>query len=418
MQSTERFEKVPIDKLIPYARNARTHSKEQILQLQSSLREFGFVNPILSDADFNIIAGHGRILAAKAEGFTEVPCVFVEHLTDAQKRAYILADNKLSLNAGWDDTALGIEMSELKDLGFDLALTGFDVSEIEKLFGNDDVTDDDFDVDKALEEPPFVQSGDMWTLGRHHLLCGDATKSEDVARLMGTEKVHLYLTDPPYGISYRQKGAEVMKNDDLRGEGLFENLLLPSFKLAFDYLYEGGWGFIFHADTMGEFFRRAYHEAGFHLSGTCIWVKNAPVLGRSPFMWQHEPCLTGFKQGKAHYWFLPPDEARKQTTIWNFDKPSRNDLHATMKPLPLLSYIINIVTAPEMTVYDSFLGSGSTLITCEQMSRRCFGLEIDPIYASVIVKRYIETVGNTADVRVERSGEVINFADIAKGAAQ
>jgi ParB-like chromosome segregation protein Spo0J len=226
MKTTERFEKVDIELLIPYARNARTHSKEQILQLRSSLREFGFVSPIICDKDHNIIAGHGRVLAAKAEGMLEVPCVFVEHLTEAQKKAYILADNRLALSAGWDEEMLALEFSDLKDMGFDLELTGFDLGEIEKLFAGDDadVEDDDFDLDAALSEAAFVLADDMWTIGRHRLLCGDSTNPADVARLMDGKKANLFLTDPPYGVSYSGKAGKIA-NDTLTEDNLVEKLL-------------------------------------------------------------------------------------------------------------------------------------------------------------------------------------------------
>ena len=227
MQTTERFEKVGIDRLIPYARNARTHSKEQILQLRSSLREFGFVSPIIVDKELNIIAGHGRVLAAKAEGLSEVPCVFAEHLTDAQKRAYILADNRLALNAGWDEELLALEFGELKDLGFDLELTGFGLDEIEKLFAADgkEVQDDDFDLTAALEQAAFVLPGDVWTLGRHRLICGDATVSETVKKLMDGRKANLILTDPPYNVGFESVSGLKIKNDSMKAEQFYIFLL-------------------------------------------------------------------------------------------------------------------------------------------------------------------------------------------------
>ncbi len=272
MQTTERFEKVDLDRLVPYARNARTHSKEQILQLRSSLREFGFVNPIIVDKELNIIAGHGRLLAAKAEGLSEVPCVFAEHLTETQKRAYILADNRLALNAGWDEELLALEFGELKDLGFDLELTGFGVDEIEKLFAADigEVQDDDFDLMAALEQAAFVLPGDIWTLGRHRLICGDATATDTVRKLMNGRKANLVLTDPPYNVSFESASGLKIKNDNQKSEQFYD-FLLSSFRNLADSLESGGSAYIFHADTEGENFRRAFREASFHLSGTCIW---------------------------------------------------------------------------------------------------------------------------------------------------
>jgi len=284
MQSTERFEKVSIDRLVPYARNARTHSKEQILQLRSSLREFGFVNPVIVDKDLNIIAGHGRVLAAKAEELAEVPCVFVEHLTEAQKRAYVLADNRLALNAGWDEELLALEFGELKDLGFDLELTGFDAKEIEKLFAADgnEVQDDDFDLTAALEQAAFVLPSDIWTLGRHRLICGDATNADIVKKLMDGLKANLVLTDPPYNVGFESANGLKIKNDSMKAEQ-FYTFLLSAFRNLVDNLEGGGSAYIFHADTEGENFRRAFREAGFHLSGTCIWAKDSFVMGRSPY---------------------------------------------------------------------------------------------------------------------------------------
>lgn len=257
MNQTERFEKVDIDKLIPYARNARTHSKEQILQLRSSLREFGFVNPVIVDKDLNIIAGHGRVLAAKAEGLTEVPCVFAEHLTDAQKKAYILADNRLAMNAGWDEELLALEFADLKGLGFDLELTGFDEKEIEKLFADPggEVKDDNFDLTAALEQAAFVLPGDVWTLGRHRLICGDATDADTVKRLMDGRKANLVLTDPPYNVNFEGSSGLKIKNDSMKADQ-FYSFLLSSFQNLADNLESGGSAYIFHADTEGENFRR------------------------------------------------------------------------------------------------------------------------------------------------------------------
>ena len=225
MQMTNKFEKVPIDKLVPYARNARTHSKEQILQLRSSIREFGFLNPCLIDRDYNVIAGHGRILAAKEEGLTELPCVFVEHLTEAQKRAYIIADNRLAMNAGWDEEMLSVELSDLEGVDFNLDLLGFTDSELKKLLGSLETEEDDFDLTAALEAASFVKPGDLWTLGRHRLICGDATKKEDVEKLMDGKKANLILTDPPYAVSYKSSSGLSIQNDNLKPEELFKFLL-------------------------------------------------------------------------------------------------------------------------------------------------------------------------------------------------
>ena len=415
MQTTERFEKVDIDRLIPYARNARTHNKEQILQLRSSLREFGFVNPIIVDKDLNIIAGHGRVLAAKAEGLSEVPCVFAEHLTDAQKRAYILADNRLALNAGWDEELLALEFGELKDLGFDLELTGFGLDEIEKLFAADgkEVQDDDFDLAAALEQAAFVLPGDVWTLGRHRLICGDATHADTVKKLMDGRKANLVLTDPPYNVGFESSSGLKIKNDSQKSEQ-FYNFLLSAFRSVADNLESGGSAYIFHADTEGENFRRAFREAGFHLSGTCIWVKDSFVMGRSPYQWQHEPILYGWLKTGAHKWYA----GRSEATIWNFAKPKKNSDHPTTKPLDLLAYPIKNSSQANGIVLDTFGGSGSTLIACEQADRICNMLELDEKYASVILRRYAEFKQNGgADITCERNGKTLRYADLVKEVA-
>jgi DNA modification methylase len=406
MQTTTKFELVDIDRLIPYARNARIHSKEQILQLRSSLREFGFVNPVIVDKDFNIIAGHGRVLAAKAEGMTEIPCVFVEHLTEAQKKAYILADNRLALSAGWDEELLALEFADLKDLGFDLGLTGFDEKEIEKLFEIEaEAAEDDFDVDAELEKPVFSVSGDIWTLGRHRLIVGDSTKPETYASLMDGKQANLIMTDPPYGIDYDKGSAGKIKNDKFDSDEQFYTFLFDAFKNMAGVLANDGAAYVFHADSKGLTFRRAFENAGFKLSGCCIWAKNTFTLGRSDYQWCHEPCLYGWKKSGKHNWYGD----RKQSTIWHCDKPSRSEKHPTMKPVPLLAPPIQNSTQTNGVVLDPFGGSGSTLICCEQLNRQCYMIELDPKFADVIVNRYIEAVGSSDGVAVERDGRQVPY---------
>lgn len=411
---TTKFEQVPIDKLVPYARNARTHSKEQIAQLRSSIREFGFVSPAVIDSNYNILVGHGRVQAAREEGYTTVPCVFAENLTDAQKRAYILADNQLALNAGWDEEMLSVELSDLQNESFDLSLLGFDDKDLEKYLadGTDtDVQDDDFDLSAALEKASFVEPGDIWTVGRHRLMCGDATKAEDVDTLMGDKKANLIVTDPPYGVSFKASDGLTIQNDSLKGDEFYK-FLLSAFQNMASHLEKGGVAYVFHADTEGLNFRKAFIDAGFHLSGVCIWVKNSLVLGRSDYQWQHEPILYGFLQNGKHYWSSAA--GRSQTTIWNFDKPKRNKDHPTSKPLDLLSYPIKNSSQENAIVIDTFGGSGSTLMACEKTNRICMMMELDPKYASVILRRYVEDTGDTEDVFVERAGEKIPYKDLVK----
>ena len=406
MKTTERFEKVSVGKLIPYARNARTHSKEQVLQLRASLREFGFVNPVIVDKDYNIIAGHGRILAAKEEGISEVPCVFVEHMTEAQKRAYILADNRLAMNAGWDEEMLSVEIADLQGADFDIGLLGFDDAELNKLMTTDeDVKDDDFDVDSELEKPAITQNGDVWLLGKHRLVCGDSTKAETFTVLMDGNSANLVVTDPPYNVNYEGSAGKI-KNDNMADEKFYQ-FLLDAFTNTEKAMAKDASIYVFHADTEGLNFRKAFSEAGFYLSGTCIWKKQSLVLGRSPYHWQHEPVLFGWKKAGKHSWYSD----RKQSTIWEFDKPKKNGEHPTMKPVPLVAYPITNSSMTGCIVLDPFGGSGSTLIACEQTDRICYTVELDEKYCDVIVKRYIEQSGSDK-VYLIRDGKKIEYANV------
>lgn len=410
-RTTTEMQLISTDKLVPYVNNARTHSAEQIIKLRSSLREFGFVNPIIIDRDFNVIAGHGRLMAAKEEGINEVPCVFADFLTDAQKKAYILADNRMAMDAGWDEELLKIEMEELQNLGYDLGYTGFDEKELADLFGIDDkeVKDDDFDLTAALEKASFVERGDVWFVGKHKLMCGDATSSEDVAKLMEDKKANLILTDPPYNVAFKSSDGLTIQNDSMKNNDFYK-FLFSSFKNMAEHLENGGAAYIFHADTEGLNFRKAFIDAGFHLAGCCIWVKDSLVLGRSDYQWQHEPILYGFIQNGKHPWYSD----RKQTTIWNFDKPKKNSNHPTSKPLDLLAYPINNSTQANAIVIDTFGGSGSTLMACEQMNRICYTMELDEKYASVILRRYVEDTNDSENVYVIRNGEKILYKDLVK----
>lgn len=411
-KTTTEMQLVPVSKLIPYVNNARTHSAEQILKLRASLREFGFINPVIIDREFNVIAGHGRILAAKEEGILEVPCVFVDYLTEAQKKAYIIADNRMAMDAGWDEELLRIEIESLQGEDFDIGLTGFDESEIEELFGTDDtsdVEDDDYDLSDALEKAAFVKRGDIWTVGRHRLMCGDATSDEDVSALMDGKKANLVITDPPYNVAFESSDGLSIKNDKMAGEKFYE-FLLGAFKNMAAHLEKGGSSYVFHADTEGLNFRKAFIDAGFHLSGCCIWVKNSLVLGRSDYQWQHEPVLYGFLQNGKHYW--SKSAGRSQTTIWNFDKPKKNKHHPTSKPLDLLAYPIGNSSQENAIVLDTFGGSGSTLITCEKTNRICYTMELDERYASVILRRYVEDTGDEDGVFVIRDGEKIPYSKL------
>lgn len=406
-KTTTEMQLVDIHKLIPYVNNARTHNVQQINKLRSSLREFGFINPVIIDRDFNVIAGHGRIMAAKEEGINEVPCVFVDYLTEAQKKAYILADNRMAMDAGWDEELLKVEIEALQAEDFDLSLTGFDESELSGFFDTaDDAKDDDFDVDAELEKPPVTKSGDLWLLGNHRLLCGDSTKAETYEMLMNGKKANLVVTDPPYNVNYQGTAGKI-KNDNLENDKFYQ-FLFDAFTCMEKAMADDASIYVFHADTEGLNFRKAFADAGFYLSGTCIWKKQSLVLGRSPYQWQHEPCLFGWKKNGKHQWYSD----RKQTTIWEFDKPKKNGDHPTMKPVPLIVYPIKNSSMSNCIVLDPFGGSGSTLIACEQTNRICHTIELDEKYCDVIIKRYIEQVGTSENVSVVRDGKTIRFDDL------
>lgn len=396
-----------INDLIPYIRNARTHSESQIAQIAASIKEFGFLSPILIAEDNTILSGHGRLAAARKLGLTKVPCVKESHLTETQRRAYIIADNKLSLNAGWDEDILAIELSELQGADFDLDLLGFDESELASIFEDDkEVEDDDFDVEEELNKPCFSKAGDIWTLGRHRLICGDSTKEETYRILMEGKKANLVVTDPPYNVNYEGSAGKI-KNDNMNTDK-FYNFLLDAFSNMEKVMADDASIYVFHADTEGLNFRKAFNDAGFYLSGCCIWKKPSLVLGRSPYQWQHEPCLYGWKKKGKHQWY----SGRRETTIWEFEKPKKNAEHPTMKPIALLAYPITNSSMSNTIILDPFGGSGSTLIACEQTDRSCYTIELDEKFCDVIVKRYIEQVGTDKDVSVLRDGKEYLYSEV------
>lgn len=408
-KTTTEMQMVAIEKLIPYVNNARTHSREQIIKLRSSLREFGFINPVIIDSDFNIIAGHGRVMAAKEENISEVPCVLVDYLTEAQKKAYIIADNRFAQDAGWDEELLRIEIEALQGEAFDVSLTGFEPAELEDLFKDDvkeGIEDDSFDVDEELQKPTISKTGDVWHLGNHRLICGDSTKAETYEKLMDGKMANLVVTDPPYNVNYEGSAGKI-KNDNMENDAFYQ-FLLDAFINMEKVMASDASIYVFHADTEGLNFRRAFSDAGFYLSGTCIWKKQSLVLGRSPYQWQHEPCLFGWKKKGKHQWY----SGRKETTIWEFDKPKKNGDHPTMKPIPLIAYPIMNSSMSNCIVLDPFGGSGSTLIACEQTGRICHTIELDEKFCDVIVKRYIEQVGSAANVTVERDGQSYSFSEL------
>lgn len=414
LKTVKQFELVDTDKLIPYVNNARTHSPEQINKIRASLREFGFVSPLVIDKDFNILVGHGRAAAAKAEGYGQVPCVFVEDMTDAQKKAYILADNRLALDAGWDDELLSVEIADLKDLGFDLDVLGFDDKELSKLFDDAaDVEDDDFDVDAELEKPCIAKPGDIWRLGRHRVICGDSTEPETYSRLLGDEKVNLVCTDAPYFVDLESASGKI-RNDDLKGKQAYE-FLLKAFKCFHDAMAEDASIYEFYATSQSRIFYDAFEDAGFKLGAGLIWRKDSAPLMRTDWKFNFEPLMFGWRKNGKHRWYGD----QKQKACFDFDRIKNSKTegfgHASSKPVPLIAYLIKQSTQTNGIVLDGFLGSASTLIACEQLDRQCRGIEIEPKFVDVACARYAEFKGGiTSDIYVERDGEKIPYADLVK----
>ena len=388
------IEYIEVESLIPYARNSRTHSDEQVAQVAASIKEFGFTNPVLVDQDGMIIAGHGRTLAAQRLQMKEVPCLRLSHLSEAQKRAYVIADNKLALNAGWDDELLAVELRDLKDSDFDLSLTGFGDDELADLLAEaleEGLTDED-SVPEAPETPVTVP-GDIWVLGKHRLMCGDATSIENLEKLCEGQLVDMWLTDPPYNVAYegKTKDALTIKNDEM-GNDDFRQFLRDSYTAADAVMKPGAVFYIWHADIEGYNFRGAAFDIEWTIRQCLIWKKQTMVMGRQDYHWQHEPCLYGWKEGAAHLWASD----RKQTTILEFNRPMRSADHPTMKPVELFEYQILNNTKGADLVLDSFSGSGTTVICCEKIGRRARALELDPVYCDVIVKRWQEYTGKEA----------------------
>ena len=379
-------------------------------KLKASILSFGNVEPIVwNRSTGNVIGGHQRLRVLLDLGVTESEVSVVE-LSEVDERRLNIALNKIT--GEWDDEKLTSLLAELTAGGADVYPTGFDEQELSSMFA--DLTkatahDDGFDLTAALEKASFVKRGDVWTVGRHRLICGDATSTEDVAALMDGKKANLILTDPPYGVSFKSSDGLTIQNDSIKGDD-FYNFLLQSLTNMVAHLEPGGAAYVFHADTEGLNFRRAFIDAGLHLAGVCIWVKNSLVLGRSDYQWQHEPVLYGFLQNGKHRWYSD----RKQTTIWNYDKPKRNENHPTSKPLDLLGYPIQNSSQENAIVLDTFGGSGSTLMACEQLGRICYTMELDEKYASVILRRYAEGAGDASGIHVLRDGERIPYADLVK----
>ena len=411
MKKTAELKVLPISVLKPAEYNPRKKLKpgdREYKKIKDSIEEFGFADPLVVNADMTIIGGHQRLNVAIDLGYIEVPCAVVD-VDKTREKALNIALNKIT--GEWDEQLLADLLTDLKDADYDLDYTGFDAPEVDALFSNiydKKVKEDDFDVDKELKQPCFSQSGDLWLLGRHRVICGDSTGEEVYTRLMDGEKANLVLTDPPYNVDVEETAGKIM-NDNME-DSEFHKFLLSAYRCMHSNLVDDGSIYVWHADTEGINFRTAFKEAGFYLSGCCIWVKNALVLGRSPYQWRHEPCLFGWKQKGKHQWYGD----RKQTTVWEYDKPRASKDHPTMKPVNLMSYPIKNSTMTNGIVLDPFLGSGSTLIACCETDRVCRGIELDPKFVDCIVKRYIEWAGGRYDdVFLIRDGQKLRFDEVA-----
>lgn len=377
------YKKISLKNLIPYANNSRTHSDEQINQVASSIKEFGFTNPVLVDSDGGIIAGHGRVMAAKKLGLEEVPCIELNHLTEAQKKAYVIADSQLALNSGWDLDMLKLELESLNEMDFDIDLLGFDDEFMSGLLEEEQsegLTDED-DCPEPPEKPVSVL-GDIWQLGDHRLMCGDSTSIDAVEKLMDGHKADMVFTDPPYGVDY-----EGIRNDDQDGlsdllDQVFSNYLISSKTGASIY--------VFHADRTSHIFRENFNKY-FHFSSMVVWVKNSLTLSQTDYQSQHEPCLYGWMNNGTHSWHSD----RKQTSVWRFDKEQVKG-HTTPKPVEMVSYAIKNSSKGGDLVLDLFGGSGSTLIACEKINRCAHLMELDEKYVDVIINRWQEFTGELA----------------------
>jgi len=390
-----KIEQRPIEALIPYINNSRKHSDEQVAQIAASIKEFGWTNPILVDGNNGLIAGHGRLLAARKLGMDKVPTIELSHLSDTQKKALIIADNKLALNSDWDNELLMLELKELDSTDFDLSVLGFDQDELNALLNPTEETEGLTDEDAVPDVPeePKTKLGDIYILGNHRLMCGDSCSVTDMDKLVNDRQVDMWLTDPPYNVAYegKTKDALTIQNDSMSNDG-FRQFLRDAYVTADTVMKAGAVFYIWHADSEGYNFRGAAHDAGWKVRQCLIWKKSTMVMGRQDYHWKHEPCLYGWKEGAGHLWATD----RKQTTILEFDKPNRNKEHPTMKPVALFEYQMLNNTKGGDIILDSFGGSGTTLLSAEKNGRIAYLMELDPKYCDVIVKRWEDFTGKKA----------------------
>lgn len=411
------IEQLPTADLVPYARNSRTHSPEQVRAVARSMQQFGFTNPVLIDANNTIIAGHGRVMAAQSIGLASVPCIRLGHLTDAQRRAYVIADNKLAELAGWDMATLEREVEDLAAENFELDLLGFGADDLDALLAehspqaNPDGSPTQSDEDAAPKPLaiPVSRAGDVWQLAKHRVMCADSTNVSSVKTLMAGKMADLFLTDPPYNVAYEGKTEDALTiENDSMSDADFRSFLLSAYKCADAVMKGGAVFYIWHADSEGFNFRGAAHDVGWNVRQNLIWNKNSLVMGRQDYHWKHEPCLYGWKDGAAHYW----GSDRKQTTVLDFNRPQRNGEHPTMKPVALFQYQIENSSKPGGRVLDLFGGSGTTLIACENARRVAYLMELDAKYVDVIVRRWQEFTGRVATL--ESTGQTFDAVRAAR----
>ncbi len=409
------FKKLKISDLVPATYNPRKKLKpgdKEFEKIKNSITEFGYVEPIIVNVDLTIIGGHQRATVLQTLGYEEIDCIVI-NIDKTKEKALNIALNKIT--GEWNKELLADLIKDLQSSDFDVSFTGFEPPEIEQLFNavhDKDINEDNFDVDAELKQPAMTNQGDVWELGQHRLICGDATLPEVYEVLMESKKANLVVTDPPYNVAYKGV-AGTIQNDNLKDDEFYK-FLFAAFVNMEQNMERDASIYVFHADTEGLNFRKAFKAAGFYLSETCIWRKQSIVLGRSPYQWQHEPVMFGWKIGGKHMWYSD----RKQSTIWDFDRPARNELHPTMKPINLIAYPIQNSCMTNCIVLDPFGGSGSTLLACEQTNRICRTIELDEKYADVIVKRYIDYKGSSDEVYLIRNGMKTKYADLIKEGEQ
>ena len=409
-QPTMEIKELPLKELKPAAYNPRKKLKKgdkEYEKIKQSLLKFGYVDPIIVNEDLTVIGGHQRLTVLKDLDYETAKCVIVD-LPKEDEKALNIALNKIT--GQWDEALLADLLLDLQESDFNLDLTGFEPPEIDDILSNvhdKELSEDEFDVEEELKKPTVSRNGDIWQLGKHRVICGDSTKAETYKQLLDDRKANLVVTDPPYNVDVEETAGKIL-NDNM-SDGDFYQFLLSMFTQVENHMEDDASIYVFHADTEGLNFRKAFKEAGFYLSGCCIWKKNSLVLGRSPYQWQHEPCLYGWKKKGKHQWFSD----RKQTTIWEYDRPKSSRDHPTMKPIQLMAYPIQNSSMRGTIVLDPFLGSGSTLIAADQTGRVCYGIELDEKFVDVIVKRYIEVTGDT-EVTVQRNHEVLTYNQVLK----